>query len=272
MKCGMSVIVALALAAAGGCDLPYDTFARRERGLVLVYTGIEGRSPLNESICHGLNDGGVNTSIDLVDWTIKVPGAYLLNLRNESRNRRKAEDYADRIIRYRMAHPEGKVILVGQSGGAAMALWTAESLPADQKVDGIILLAAAVSSEYPLGPALAKSRRGIISFHSRRDWLFLAAGTTFYGTMDGKHTTAAGMDGFEVPIRGAAAKQYARLYQVAWGPEMDKTWMFGGHLGSGSRQFVTRYVAPFVMRPEWGEEMVRSVLDGRDVAAGTGGR
>jgi len=241
---------------------------------VLVYTGIEGRSPLNESICHGLNDGGVNASISLVDWTIHVPGAYLVNLRNESRNRRKAEDYADRIVRYRMAHPGGRVILIGQSGGAAMALWTAEDLPADQKVDGIILLAAAVSPDYPLTRALAKSRQGIISFHSRRDWLFLAAGTTFYGTMDGKHTSAAGMEGFNVPVRGPEAKLYTRLYQVAWGADMDKTWNFGGHMGSSSRRFVMRYVAPFVTGRHWDAEVVQSVLDGRHLVAagGAGGR
>ncbi|MHC4716897.1 MAG: alpha/beta hydrolase family protein [Planctomycetota bacterium] len=267
------LIPVLALAAvAAGCDLPYNTFSRRERGLVLVYTGIEGRSLLNENICHGLDDGGVNTAIDLVDWTVRVPGAYLVNLRNEARNRRKAEDIADHIVRYRMAHPNGKVILVGQSGGAAMALWTAESLPGELKVDGIILLAAAVSPDYPLGRALIKSRRGIVSFHSRRDWLFLAAGTTFHGTMDGKHTTAAGMDGFNVPANGAVARLYERLFQVAWDREMDKAWNFGGHLGSSSRRFVARYVAPFAAHPDWNGKVVEAVLAGHHPVEHAGGR
>ncbi len=274
MKLRKFVAPALILAAvcAGGCGLPYSSFQRRQRGLVLVYTGIEGRSLLNDNICHGLDDGGVNMAIERMDWTLRLPGAYLLNLRSQARNRRKAEEIANRIVRYRMAHPDGRVILVGQSGGAAMALWTAESLPPEQPVDGIVLLAAAVSSDYPLGRALEQSKQGIISFHSPRDWLFLAAGTTFYGTMDGKHTAAAGMEGFSVPAGGHGTKLYEKLYQLAWDEQMYKVWHFGGHLGSSSRRFVARYVAPFVAYPGWDAARVGAVLAGRRPGEDTGGR
>jgi len=259
-----ALLILLGLSAAvGGCTQPYMDDYRLDQGLVMVFTGIEGRGVLNEDICHGLNAGGVDWGIELVDWTIGLPFTTLLNIGSRGRNHRQATAIGQRIAKYRLDYPGRPVVLVGQSGGAAIAVWAAERLPAGHRVDGIILLAAALSPEYPLDNALARSRRGIVSFHSSRDRFFLGAGTTISGTMDGKHGSAAGRVGFTVPADGARAGAYRRkLFQVPWREQVYRSGL-GGHLTSGSRDFVARHVGPLCRASLWSERTVQRVLSGQ---------
>ena len=249
--------------AAGGCSQPYVSEYRLDQGLAMVFTGIEGRSALNQDICHGLNAGGVEWAIELVDWTIRVPGTGLINLRNESRNRRKAAEVARRVGQYLIDYPGRPVVLIGQSGGAAIAVWVAESLPPGQKVDGVILLAATLSPKYVLDDALLNSRRGVVSFHSARDWVFLGVGTGLAGTMDGKHGSAAGRQGFAIPTDGPRSGLYGiKLVQIAWSDQVFPSG-FGGHLSSSSREFVARHVAPLCRASAWDKRTIDRVVSGR---------
>ena len=201
----------------GGCNSqPYRTAERLERGLVIVLTGIEGRSAINEDIMKGLDAGGVDWAIELYDWT--APLVPLYNLRAEAHNRQKAKVLARRIARYRWDYPRRAIVLIGQSGGGAMAIWTAEALLGGQEIDGIVLLAAALSPDYHLEFALERTKRGIVSFHSSRDWMFLGLGTIIYGTMDGEHTASAGQVGFALPEDKPSRQGYEKLFQVAWKP------------------------------------------------------
>lgn len=262
--------IALWIAALGcvaaGCGpaaQPYVTPERMNRGLVVVLTGIEGRSSVNDQMVKGLAEGGVEYAIELNDWTIRIPlPAYLLTLRAERRNRQKASEIADGIVRYQMKYPGRPVILMGQSGGGAMACWVAESMPPGRAVDGIIMLAAALSPEYLLDMALMNSRRGIVSFYSSRDWLLLGAGTLLMGTMDGEHTSSAGKNGFTIPPESQRPKLYNKLFQVAWQKEMGQSGNSGSHLSSGAHAFVARYVAPLVRTPRWQESTIEELLAG----------
>jgi len=234
----------------GGCaSQPYVNDVRLERGLVIVLPGIEGRGPLNEAICRGLNDAGVNWAIQLHDWTSWLGPLY--NLRAEVRNRQKALRIAERIVQYRWDHPARPVVLVGHSGGGAMAAWVAEALPRGVRVDGIIMIAPALSPQYLLDWALANSRMGIINFYSARDWILLGVGTTVYGTMDGEHTSSAGRVGFERSRHVRPGSNYEKLFQVAWTEQMSGTGHSGGHFSSSAGQFVGTYVSPFVLASHW---------------------
>lgn len=251
------------LTTIGRDPQPYVNKSRLDKGLVIVLTGIEGRSTFNEAICRGLAEGGVPYSIELEDWTAypgAVPGAMLLSQRAEDRNRRKAAEIADRISRYEMNFPGRPVLLVGQSGGGAMAIWIMESLPMGERVDGAILLAASLSPEYRLDRALYRSRRGIISFHSQNDWLFLGLGTTVTGTMDGLHESSAGRVGFRVPEKRPPS--YAGLYQVVWNQQMRSSGNWGVHLTSGASGFVSQYVAPLVKADPWNQDLLSSLSTG----------
>ncbi len=261
----------LALVGFAGCApaQPFVTHERSDRGLVLVLTGIEGVSRINKGICWGLADAGIDWAIELVDWT--VPGAYLNNLRHQERNRRKAEDIASRIVRYQMSYPNRPVFLIGQSGGGGMAVWIAEAMPPGGRVDGLVLLSAALSPGYLLDVSIRNSRRGIVSFFSGKDWVFLGAGTTAWGTMDGKHTASAGMVGFDVPTRsGRPPGTYQKLFQVAWHKQMARTGHAGGHATSGERHFIARYVAPLLKAEKWDKAAIKSILSDETTGPASG--
>ena len=254
------------LSVLAGCN-PFSLFSRRgmaevsgksDKGLVIVLPGIEGRSPLNEAICRGLEEGGVKYKVELYDWTSRL--GPVANQRAEGRNRDKAVEIASAVIRYKTAYPGRPVYLVGQSGGGAMAAWVAEAMPRREQVDGIIMLSASLSPQYMLDVALGRSRQGIVSFYSAKDWLLLGVGTTFVGTMDGAHTSSAGRSGFEKPSSLMRSPVYDRLYQVAWLPQMAQTGNSGGHLGGGASSFVATYVAPLILAPEWNSQVIDDIV------------
>ncbi len=254
---GLLVLTAC-LAGCGG--QPYVSPERLDEGLVIVLPGIEGRGLLNEAICRGLDRSTPGYAIELDDWTSSL--GPLFNLRAERRNRNRAEEIADRIVRYRMQRPGRPVYLVGHSGGAGMAVWIAESLPGDHKVTGLVLLQASLSPRYHLGRALEKTDQGIVSFFSSGDWVLLGLGTQIYGTMDGKHTSSAGRVGFRYPVAGRKPPQYDKLYQIAWREEMSQAGHWGGHLSVATSDFVDRYVGPLMALHYWSKASIARVQFG----------
>ena len=108
--------------------------SRLERGLVIVLPGIEGESCINHSIARGLADGGVESAIEIFDWTTGFILLFPYHLRGWRRNISQAERLVQRIVEYRMAHPGCPVHLVGHSGGGAMTILTLERLPPETRV------------------------------------------------------------------------------------------------------------------------------------------
>lgn len=264
MTRSMPILVTAAMLASAwlaGCapDQPYVTRARLERGLVVVLPGVEGRGPLNESIVEGLAAGGVQYAIELYDWTSALGPLY--NLRAELRNRKQAGRLADRIVSYRDAYPARPVLLVGQSGGGGVAVWTAEQLAWSGGIEGVILIAPSLSPGYPLDRALSYSERGVVVFRSDRDWILL--GTAITGTMDGEHAVSAGRVGFDIPEEPRRMEAYDKLYQIAWDPAMSKTGYGGGHLSSSAGNFIAAYVAPLVRARSWDRDFVSDLAHGQ---------
>jgi len=263
MKLFLPGMFVLLMPLLGGCmrsssaSQPYVTTARLDRGFVIVLTGIEGRSRLNEEIVAGLNRGGVKYAIEIHDWT--GSWFWLANQESETRNRSRAAELADKITRYKWAYPDRPVILVGQSGGAAIAAWSAEAMKRE-KVDGIIMLAASLSSTYRLDNALTNSRRGIVNFYSGRDLVMLGLGTKIFRTMDGEFASSAGMEGFALPK--TEPDIYEKLFQIAWNKRMADSGNSGLHITSGAETFVAQYVVPFVLSYQWDEDLVKKVSSG----------
>jgi pimeloyl-ACP methyl ester carboxylesterase len=253
-------IIGLLLAGTIGCNQqPYVTRPRLERGLVVVLSGVEGRSALNEQICAGLDDGGVDLAIENFPWA--VPGMWWYNLRDREHHYRQAEAVARRVAEYKVDYPGRPVFLLGQSGGAGIAVWAAERLPRGT-LEGVVLLAPALSPKTDLQRTVAASRRGVVNFYSSGDWVILGLGTKVAGTMGGEHTESAGMVGFAVPQGPVAAEAYEQVYQIPWKSSMAGSGHLGGHLSSSARWFVRDYVAPLVVAPRWTPNLIRQVSDG----------
>ncbi|MBI5724263.1 MAG: hypothetical protein HZA50_09925 [Planctomycetes bacterium] len=256
------LLVAAALACGCGPRQPYVTTDRLGKGLVLVLTGIEGRSNLNEDICKGLNTAGIEYAVELYDWTNHLIGP-LLNLQAYEANRRKAEAIANEIISYHNTYPGRPIFLIGQSGGGAMAVWAAEELPQGIQVEAVILLAASLSPNYNLDLALSNSRRGVLNFYSQRDWMILGVGTTFAGTMDREHTASAGKEGFKLPDTLMQPESYRKLFQKPWDPSMSRTGYGGGHFSSSASLFVEDCIAPLIRLEKWSVETIKKTLVSR---------
>ena len=228
-----------------------------DRGLIIVLPGIDGQAGHNERACKAIASSTTGMAVELFDWT--MPLCLLTNQRDEGRNRRMARGLADRIVAYRVSHPGGAVFLVGHSGGTAVAVWAAEALPDGQQIDGIVLLASSLSPGYDLSKALRQTRGGIVSFRSERDSALLGAGTTLFGTMDGKHTEAAGKVGFSVPESGQAGGAYQGFSEIRWNSGMARTGHDGGHFGCLSARFVSSYVVPLVATRQWDHDLIATI-------------
>lgn len=237
-----------ALTLLPACDLQHlQTRERADRGLVLVLPGIEGRSIWNTSLAQGLGKG-VDCAVEVYEWGTGVPGGFLINLTDQQRNGIAADKLSRHITRYQKSHPGRQVHLVGHSGGAGLALMAVQRLPQGTFVESITLLAAAISPEYDLRPALLKTRQNIYNCYSANDAILLGAGTSLVGTIDRKYGQAAGMVGFRVPDQQnhKADGLYSRLRQRPWTLDLFRMGNDGSHFGWTNAQFAERWIAPVI--------------------------
>jgi pimeloyl-ACP methyl ester carboxylesterase len=197
-----------------------------------------------------LADGGVQSAIEVFDWTTGVILLFLYHLRGTRRNLNRADRLAKRIVDYRRQYPDREVHLVGHSGGGAITVLTLERLPTGTTVTSAVLAQAAISPRYNLSSALAKAERGIWNINSPLDVFFNGIGTTIGGTLDGRYTLAAGMVGFRRPegLDAAGKELYAsRLHEMPFRPAMCRAFHFGGHMGAANRVFVAEQIAPLLL-------------------------
>jgi hypothetical protein len=229
--------VANAPALPAAAEQPADTW-------LLHLPGISGRRWIDDQMTLGLKDAGFAGALDIYDWTGTNPG--IGSLLAYKRNQAEAQKVADLIVDRLLKHPDLHIILTGHSGGTGIAIWALEKLPANVKVDEVVLLASALSPGYDLSAALSHVRGKCYSFCSENDVVVLGTGTKLLGTIDGKKTEAAGEGGFYLPA-DCDVKQYDKLIQKPY----DKSWMqyrnFGDHMGCMLREFSQKVIAPLVV-------------------------
>jgi hypothetical protein len=250
----IGLALVLCMVSAGGCTplrstKPLRTAERRARGYVIILPGVEGRSYLNENIAFGLKDGGVPGAIEIYDWTVGGTLTWLLSLRWTGHHQREAAKIAAKIKGYQDAYPGRPVCLIGHSGGGGMAVLALEKLPPERRIDSAILLAPALSPDHDLRKALIRTRSGIWNYYSKYDVGFLQAGTSTFGTIDGRHARAAGAVGFVKPwgMDKSGHDLYDRmLHQQEFTPQMAESGHYGLHTTWARKSFVTRWLAPIV--------------------------
>lgn len=234
---------------------------RLAQGYVIVLPGIEGHSLWNRSIVHGLVDAGIPYGIEIYDWTWSHAFPPI-NLRYGGNHRSQSDRIAEKITAYRRQHPIAPLYLIGHSGGGAMTLFTLSKLPAGVTATGGILLGPAVSPVFDLQPAMGKTTRGLWNFASVFDAVFLAFGTTLFGTCDGHHRISAGCLGFQQTEPAPAppepqAEPYYR--EIPYRFEMMRHLNLGGHFGYVNRRFVASWLAPILLGGEVPLQAIRRI-------------
>ncbi|MHC4981880.1 MAG: alpha/beta fold hydrolase [Planctomycetota bacterium] len=239
---------------AAGCDGNgrYLAQERLDKGLVIILPGIEGVSSHNLDVRRGLVMAEVDRALPIHSWGRPVPVAgMLLNQMDIIGNRLAAARIAKMIVNYQDSHPDNPVHIIGHSGGGGIAVFAAEELPSERKVDGLILLSASISSGYDLTKALSRCRNGIVNFYTRADVGLLMIGTSIAGNVDGARGPAAGAIGFETPDASAEAEKkaaYQSLFQVELPEELVGS---SAHTAATRPSFVWTYVAPWVTSATW---------------------
>jgi hypothetical protein len=214
----------------------------------LVYVpGIGGRGSSEDGWLRGLRTGGYEGKIEIFDWT--GPLEPVAALWAHRRQRQQAQHIADRIRNLQAAAPNAPIILVGHSAGAGPVVLALEDLPPGAQVDGVVLLAPALSRTYDLTAALRHVHGRVDVFYSDRDALVLGVGTFLFGTVDGVHAEAAGDAGFIRPAR-AAGEQYAKLHTHPFSRARHSLGDDGGHFGCLHSNVAAALVAPLLPRSQ----------------------
>jgi pimeloyl-ACP methyl ester carboxylesterase len=211
----------------------------------IILPGVEGPSLCSHGIVSGLRQMHPDATFEIFDWTTGNISRMLYHLKAWERNQDVAWTLADHIAALQTWQPERPIVLIGHSGGGAMAIMVLDRLPPGFKVHQAILLAPALSPIYPLATALDRTDQGIDVFYSNLDCVVLGAGTYAMGTIDRIRTPASGMVGFRLPMNTdiVAANLYGtKLHQHGYDPAMSLTGHFGGHLTCTLPEFVNRYV------------------------------
>ena len=245
------VVVGLSFSGSGCSSLKeLRTKERLRHGYVIVLPGVEGHSALNTNIAKGLADGGVRSGIEIHDWTVGPSWvSAVVNLRFSGHNRNEARRIARKVISYQHRYPGRPVHIIGHSGGGGIAVYVLEALPANCKVTSVLLLAPALSPDYDLRVAMRHTEYGVYNFYSPYDVGFLKVGTSIAGTIDGRHTRAAGAVGFSIPwgLDQDDRKLYgSHLHQQRYLSKMADSGHRGSHTGWSNRQFVAEWLAPLI--------------------------
>lgn len=199
--------------------------------------GIGGDSFVSSNIANGLVDGQVPGQIEVFDWTSGNALRSFEHLLDQDRIFDQSLRLSERIQRSQRDFPNRPISLVAHSGGAGVVMTALENLPDNQPVASVVLLAPAVSADYPVQNIIHKVTAGLWLFYSPLD-VQLTVGTTVTGTIDGDHAPAAGGRGFNTQVPG--------LVQVPFRPSMAVDRNLGGHLGTTNSKFVGRQVAPII--------------------------
>ena len=219
---------------------------------LLHLPGISGYHWLDKQFLAGLRGGGFAGDIDVRDWPGDEPGLAALFARR--RNDAEAKVVADMIVERARTHPRVRIVLTGHSGGAGIAVWALEKLPADVKVDTVLLLAPALSPEYDLTKALGHVRGKVYAYTSTLDAVVLGAGTTTFGTIDGVKCSAAGRYGFVVPedadVVPVVKEAYTKLVQMPYDAKWMREGNVGDHIGPMGFRFARNVVAQVVLTGE----------------------
>ena len=186
--------------------------------------------------------------IDFRPWGI--PFLALHNLQAHERNAETARRMSREIVRWRRDHPEELLYIFGYSGGGGMATLIVSELPEDVTVDRVVLLAPAISPDYPMKEhVLPRVTEFVANYASTVD-VQVGWGTRMFGTIDGVESDSAGVVGFSAV--------HPDILQWHWS-ESDRVY---GHRGNHRAYLGPRWQSAFllpVLDPRFSADDVRAL-------------
>lgn len=218
----VSCLLCLGLIPLAGCQVRHSRIIEHmgDQGVVVLLPGIVNLSSQLSGVAARVREQRPELGVYVRTWGPAYDS--LGNLWAYERNRREAELIAAQIAEVRRRNPDAEIYVVGFSGGAGMAAFVAEALPEGVRIDRLILVAAAISNDYPIAErVLPKVREFTVNYISPLD-AQLGIGTRLAGNMDGGVDGSAGHAGFQTADPS--------LVQVRWRPDMLLLLHFGNHL------------------------------------------
>ena len=224
----------LLLILGSGCATPQG-----QSGHLWLFPGIEGNAFWLGSASRGLREGGLQQQFHYFDW--KRPLSGLANLTEYEQNREKARTLAAEIAETVGSEP---LDLIGYSGGGGMAIFVAEDLPPTVQLRRVVLVQAAISPTYDLGPVLRRAE--VINLYCPSDRFTLGIGTQLFGTMDRTYVASAGKDGFHREVAVSDPALRTRLREIPWQARDILYGHIGNHLGMLGYYWNRVVVAPLL--------------------------
>jgi hypothetical protein len=244
------LVLVLAAGSATGCagvrhQVYTPAVVPGARGVIFAADGAGNFQATSEGLRRVVAEEGLPLRVETFEWSHGY-GRMLADQLDYGHIVDEGKRLAGCVAAYRRACPAAEVYLVGHSAGSAVVLAAAEYLPSGY-VDGIILLAPAVSAGYDLRPALCCARNAVDVFYSPRDRFYLGFGVAVMGTTDRCWGPAAGRVGFEPEVVCPCdAGLYRKLRQHSWDPSVQWTGNEGGHYGGYQPEFLRAYVVPLL--------------------------
>lgn len=246
------LLVSLALIC--GCaeeDMSYSTtgpgrLTGSERYGMIYY--LDGAGNLGygvDTVPRGLRAAGFRGGFQPIIWTTFTGPVGDQMIRFNARLR--SGELTKKIVRYRKSYPDAPLHVIGLSAGTGVATFALENLPADVKIDCLVLLGSSLSSTYNMAKALAHVRGKVYVIYSSQDAV-LSGLVPVTGTIDGAYLVeAAGLIGLRAPagLKPADAALYReKISNIPWRPSFERYGYAGGHTDATSYSFVKSYIAP----------------------------
>lgn len=227
-------LVWITVAARSSAQVPQAFPPAQVQGRLIVLPGIHNTLFHLNGFIDMARAGLPAFQIDRRKWGLTFFG--ISNLRAEEKNIATARELAADIARWREENPDELLYLMGYSGGGGVASLVLAQLPEEVYIDRLILIAPAISSEFPIERHASEHvREFVINYASTRD-LQVGLGTRLFGTIDRKYEYAAGFHGFSAT--------FDNLAQWHWSEADRQIGHRGNHIAYLGRRWQRDFLLP----------------------------
>ncbi len=252
-RSALAMTFACLMAATVGCETTMpDREVRMDRGYVYYLDGAGGGQPWSNwsgGVRSGLQNSDYDGAGEMYTWQTGM-GTGADQIASDEYKRGKAGELAKKIQEYHAEHPEATINLMGLSAGTAVAVYTVEALPANFKVDNVVLLSGSLSSTHDLTPTLLRLKGKLYIFTSQNDAvlrILIPQGGA--ADRDATTTDTVGRQGARLPAGATADTRRlyrAKVVHIPYNSEFASYGHHGGHTDSVKGPFVQHFVAPLV--------------------------